>query len=753
MTTNKKRAVSLIAASMFFSVIGPIFPVNAASQQLVVDITENTGDIRYGASGFLYGLGSEGVPTANVLAPLRPQAIAQKAPDGAQHPNGDALKVAPELAAAGGREIQIYMQDVYPNWPYDNLGLNDYLGKIDTMMQKVMTDPNRSLFVYVPFNEPDGNWYQGMVDHSKPKSYDEPEREAKRQQFFADWKTVYEHIKSIDSGARIAGPNLSVYSERFHEDFFAYAKQHDVLPDVMTWHELGNDFFSDWYTHYDHYRQLEEQLDIDERQISINEYARPEWGGADLGNPGQLVQWMTRLENSKVDGMLAYWTAAGTLNDLVTANNKATGGWWLYKWYGELTGHTVSVTPPTLTGPLQGLAALDETKKQVRVLFGGSYPEDVYATDVTVKGLDKISDLGSTVHATVWGVDDSATKPSDGPYLVHEGDYTVSNGRIIVPLSNLKAHSAYQLIVTPGTDHTSADLPERYEAEYAKIKDQSIIRYGNSDGYSGTGYVTADKGGKVTTEFVMNAPTNGYYDLNLRYAIAADKPVEEQHLDLHVNEQQLTSVSVSTYGEENTWNTSTTTVFLMAGINRIEYSSTQANNSESSILIDYMESSAATGDVTTYEAEDDHNTLNGTAVVENESAASGGKYVGWIGEGADNTLQFNNVSVPQTGLYRMVITFANAEVVGDHTYNNNVVDRLAHIEINGQKTQSRYFHNTRAWNRFETITFDVQLQAGENTIQFANADGFVPNIDKIEIAAALKPKLAPATDTDFPASN
>lgn len=67
-----------------------------------------------------------------------------------------------------------------------------------------------------------------------------------------------------------------------------------------------------------------------------------------------LVQWMIRFENSKVNGMLTYWTAAGTLNDLVTQNNKATGGWWLYKWYGELTGNTVAVTPPTTNGSLQG---------------------------------------------------------------------------------------------------------------------------------------------------------------------------------------------------------------------------------------------------------------------------------------------------------------------------------------------------------------------------------------------------------------
>src|SRR5690606_36786127 len=110
----------------------------------------------------------------------------------------------------------------------------------------------------------------------------------------------------------------------------SYAKANNVVPDIVTWHELQNDFFTDWYNHFNHYRNIETNLSITPRPIAINEYGR---FSGDLGVPGNLVQWMARFENSKVNGMLAYWTTAGTLNDLITQNNKATGGWWLYKWY------------------------------------------------------------------------------------------------------------------------------------------------------------------------------------------------------------------------------------------------------------------------------------------------------------------------------------------------------------------------------------------------------------------------------------
>ena len=50
-----------------------------------------------GLQGFLYGLGDEGIPTDNMLAPLKPQGTGQKAPDGLQHPNGDASEDRPSV--------------------------------------------------------------------------------------------------------------------------------------------------------------------------------------------------------------------------------------------------------------------------------------------------------------------------------------------------------------------------------------------------------------------------------------------------------------------------------------------------------------------------------------------------------------------------------------------------------------------------------------------------------------------------------
>jgi len=711
----KRKTLPAVIAAAALSAVLPGLPAQAAASQLTVDLATSTGALRYGATGFLYGLGDEGIPNETMLAALKPQVTAQKAPDGLQHPNGDALKIAPMFKRAGGRDIQIYMQDVYQQWPYDNLGIADYVAKVDTMVRKVVADPYRSSYVYVPFNEPDGIWYSGNLAGLE-----------------ADWKTVFQKIRSIDSTARIAGPNFSSYRSADLRSFLTYAKANGVLPDVMTWHELGNDFFTGWQDHYNDYRSIESSVGISARPITINEYGR---SSGDLGVPGNLVQFVAKFEASKVDGCLAYWTTAGGLNDLVTHNNQATGGWWLYKWYGELTGNTVAVTPPSTSSSLQGLAAYDAAKHQARVIFGGNNPASgTYDTNVVVKG---ISAIGGTVHATVYGVDNTGLNASPGPYVVGEGDYTASGGQITVPLTGLKGQSAYEIIVTPNSDLTTASAT-RYEAEYAAVGGTAKITYGSNTGYSGT-YFVEGYGASTTasTKFVVTASGDGYYNLSLRYSAGpyTGAPTDRS-IRLRLNGTDLTTVALPGTADWNTWKTATTKVYLQAGINRVEYNA-YASDDRDAVNLDYLDVAATSGTVTAYEGESASNTLGGTAVVVSDGAASGGRYVGWVGAGAANTLRFNGVSAATAGRYRMVVGYANGELgSGATNYNSNIVDRYAEISVNGGTAKKVYFRNTLGWSNYWTTVVDVDLAAGANTITFGNSStGYAPNIDRIQIAA------------------
>ena len=177
---------------------------------------------------------------------------------------------------------------------------------------------------------------------------------------------------------------------------------------------------------------------------------------------------------------------------------------------------------------------------------------------------------------------------------------------------------------------------------------------------------------------------------------------------------------------------------MPAGISRIEYNAYTSDDSDA-VNLDYLDVAATSGTVTAYEAESAANTRSGTAAVVADTAASGGNYVGWLGAGAANTLRFNNVSVATAGRYRMVVGYANGELgAGATNYNSNIVDRYAEISVNGGTSKKVYFRNTLGWSNYWTTVVDVDLVAGSNTITFGNSStGYAPNLDRIQIAAAL----------------
>ena len=417
--------------------------------------------------------------------------------------------------------------------------------------------------------------------------------------------------------------------------------------------------------------------------------------------------------------------------------NVPTGAWWLYQWYGEMLGNTLSVTAPSTTAQgLQGVAALDSNTQQVKAIFGGTSG----TVSVVMSGLSSQSYFGSSkVHATVWGVDSTGSNPSTGPYYVQEADYTESGGQITVSVPSTKTTSAYYLIVTPAKSLSSVNSTTKYEAEYADLFGTATVNYGTNTGYSGTYFVSGyGTNSNAITEFDVTAATSGFYNIDLRYS----SPNASGGLDLYLNGPLLETVSLSQTANANSWADATVPVFLTAGINRIAYGAL-SNGTSNGVALDYINVTPTTGTITTYEATSSANTLGGTAVAQTNSSAPGGTQVGYVGQGSANYLQFNNVNVPTAGLYRMTINYASDEVYTDPE--GGAVFRYAQISVNGGTAQQVYFDNTFSWNTFEPIEVDVQLNAGNNTIRFSNNttsptpnldSGWVPVIATIQIAGS-----------------
>jgi hypothetical protein len=119
-------------------------------------------------------------------------------------------------------------------------------------------------------------------------------------------------------------------------------------------------------------------------------------------------------------------------------------------------------------------------------------------------------------------------------------------------------------------------------------------------------------------------------------------------------------------------------------------------------------------------------------VVTSNTYASGGKYVGYVGNGSGNTLTFQ-VSAPSSGRYVMNVRYANNQLSGSGNYNTNVVSRATSIAVNGNAT-TVMFRNNYSWSNWWDLPVPVTLNAGTNTITLGNSSAYTPNFDRVTVA-------------------
>jgi Carbohydrate binding module (family 35) len=271
-----------------------------------------------------------------------------------------------------------------------------------------------------------------------------------------------------------------------------------------------------------------------------------------------------------------------------------------------------------------------------------------------------------------------------------------------------------QLVVNAAS---SAATP--YESTEGRTSGSATYSYSASDG-SGEGQVNLASGASSTVD--VYAPSNGYYPTSIRYSANSGSS-----LTLTANGEPVAGASLpSTSGSIATASAS---VYLQAGMNPVTVTA-GGTGAVQDVLV--AASSSSTG--TTYQAESSSNTLAGTAVVTSDEWASGGDYVGYVGDAAANTLTFKDVDASTAGTYMLVIGYADDDASGSGNYNSNIESRWSQISVNGGTATTEVFANTYSWTVFRTVAIPVTLAAGENTIEFSNSTGYVPNIDYIQLA-------------------
>ena len=121
------------------------------------------------------------------------------------------------------------------------------------------------------------------------------------------------------------------------------------------------------------------------------------------------------------------------------------------------------------------------------------------------------------------------------------------------------------------------------------------------------------------------------------------------------------------------------------------------------------------------EAEASTNTLAGAAKVASCTACSGGKKVGFIGNGAANSVTINGVTESSAGTKTLTITYL---VSGTRTFD---------ISVNGGADTAITLTGT-SFSTPVTTSVTVTLKAGTNTIKFHNDAAYAPDLDLVTIS-------------------
>lgn len=527
------------------------------TENFVADFGQNTGTFKGGATGTLYGLGDETSPTQALVNGAAMTTISQKPPLGTQHPGGDALNVEDSFFAKWGRELGVYTQDYYPDWPYHfntrpgddwtfnkdasgnptgekvagGNGVWDYLEVLDSVAEKIATGSDHpEKFVFIPFNEPDWIWYglnsprytNYLVKGGQPDSF--------TPNGVSDWKAAWDTITAAYARhglerPMIAGPGDSIYmGEARMTEFMTAAKASNSVPDIYVWHELGGySWLPDRMVGYKRAAAAAGIAEADIPPVNITEYGSI----TDMSGPASLLHWFSSFEAAKVDAQTAYWTASGTMSDNHALANSANGGWWTFKWYGDMHGtETVKVTQ----NQENGIASIDKANQRAQFLIG-----NVDAGKDAQVRLDNLSGFGDTVdievrEARVSGVDGQQTTP---PVVATADSLKVANGSVSIRVPSSDIHSVYQVIVTPAANRDvtaeAAKQPASYsiEAENTALTN-ARVRTSPGDSYHASNNLDVVEFTQANSrsDWKVNVAADGRYRLQV---IGASTGVPAQH--------------------------------------------------------------------------------------------------------------------------------------------------------------------------------------------------------------------------------
>ena len=512
---------------------------------LTIDFSKQS-ELTGRASGFLYGLAENEVPTSEITESIAINTLATKPAGGLQHPIGDVNQVYKTFTNAGGEYLFIYTQDMYDTWYYQFDSLELYNERVKKTVTEMENSEYKDKLVYCIYNEMDNGVWFG--DHWA---------EANRYKFYNAWKSTYQVVKDINPDAKIAGPGHCGYNYDWNKEFLTYCKENNCMPDMFVWHELaGEPNYSIYWMEYrfNEFNEMCDELGVERLPICISEYGLMQTNGI----PGESVKWISRLEASDIYGCVAYWRLANNLAETVADDVTPNSNYWVYKFYADMKGKELEVTEwdlfhsnignwlkgkyPLFNKGFIGMASFDEEENKFYVLTGGS-AED---SNIKIENIDeKYFKNGDRVTVKATYVD---FKGLGGAVYSPEECMTkvvkVSGNTIKFTLPCERESQSYFIEITPYSDEEESQNKNRtlrFEAEDAKFDGNAFvpewISYASSKGLVVKGL---DK--DSTIKFAVDVDKAGLYSLDFVYAngaVEAGRISADTQISINGNEKNI----------------------------------------------------------------------------------------------------------------------------------------------------------------------------------------------------------------------
>lgn len=545
-----KIIVSLLLAVCALLPTSLGLPAGLGSPTVIFDAEDLTGQVTSGASGYLYGIAEDGVPSYNMVESLDISSVSAKTQGGLQHPIGEVGDVADSLLEAGHCDyIVVYLQDMFSTWYYEDANITEMKknGTYDwktfltetyfPLVEKSINEMNGTEYadklVYCIFNECDnGVWFGEWITDGENGWHDFNEQG--RKNFYEAWKMTYDYVKSIDPDAVIGGPGNYEYSSWKTDEFLKYTSENNCVPEVIIYHELADRSIYDWEANVDDLHSIEEKYGIStDTPVIVTEYGRMQ----DNGNPNTMLKYIVCTENTKVYSNQAYWLFADNLCSTCADYNTPNSAWWVYRWYTSMEGQTMaSEISDILHSDLEktfkekrepryqqfmGLGTITDETDKLDILVAGAD----YKGRVLVKNLENTALYGKNVKieisaVTYQGILGKVFEPETVKI------YSEKCGKqLSIPL-DMDENTAYHVVVTASDDtqeFENDNLFVRFEAENGTLLGNA---YTYDSAYATTGEQNGMVGGMEQTgdgiEMKIKVPEDGTYTVRLIYGNSND---------------------------------------------------------------------------------------------------------------------------------------------------------------------------------------------------------------------------------------